>query len=115
MLSINCNGCGEEFEMSMKYTIIFTFEEPQYNHYQTRCGHCGVKTVLFFNDPIMLTFGYPMVKLEEASYTIRHIWAQLNDPDNLPEEPATPDQLLDEWEIERFHQELESINYPEDM
>lgn len=100
--------------MAMDETIIYIYDEPQYNNIQTRCEHCLTKSVLFFAEEQFLQFGYPIVHSSEADHTIRHIWAQLNDPDNLPEDENSPDKIMDGIVERNFHDWLEAVS-PDDF
>lgn len=110
MLSYDCNSCDEEFEMDMDCTVINVYDEVEFNHIYTVCENCGKEMVLFFAEPEYLTSGYPVCHNGEAPWVIRHIWAQMFDPENLPEDPRTADQEMDAVVERRFHDWLDHVN-----
>lgn len=95
--------------MALDETTIYVYDEPQFNHISTVCEHCTMQTVLFFAEPSFLTLGYQIVHQTEVPWQVKHIWAQLNDPDNLPEERRTADEEMDEIVERRFHDWLDKI------
>jgi len=109
MLSFDCNSCGEDSPMALEDTVIYVYDEVQFNHFETRCEHCGAESYLFFTEASFLMHGYPIVHQPEAPWPVKHIWAQLFDPDNLPEDRRTADEEMDAVVERRFHDWLEHI------
>lgn len=110
MLLLDCNSCGAEY--TPEEAIVNTYEKPHYNHIDTKCPECGIRFILFFDDPKFLTLGYPWQHHEgKVPPHIKDIKRQLEGkPSKMLPAGQSPDELMDEALAGQFHQWLETIN-----
>lgn len=113
MLRLDCNACGTEY--SPEEAIVNTYENSKYNHVDTKCPVCGIRFILFFDDPMFLTLGYPWNHQQKVPPHIKDIKRQLDGkPSKLLPPGPSPDELMDKAIAGKFHDWLETIS-PDDF